>query len=208
MEKNLMGSSPSRRVFLAKALCVGPLCVGCTRLLAQGQASPQKTAATSKFLANSDMTFKEVYQFSYQGFIYMMLALGEDLGREKLVEMLKNASSRAATEGVRRTAPPPPNNTLAAFRAAMTDPKTSRFWDHVLTRTTVEQSERVCELRITECLWAQTFRDANAADIGYASTCHPDFAAASAFNSKMKLIRTKTLMQGDSHCNHRWVVEA
>ena len=208
MEKYFTGSSPSRRVFLERALCVGPLCLGCTRLLAQGQASPQQAPATSKFLASSDMTFKEVYQFSYQGFIATMLALSQDLGRDKLVEMLKNASSRAAAEGVKKSAPPPPNNTLAAFMAAMTDPKTSRFWDHVLTRKTVEQSEKVCELRITECLWAQTFRDANAADIGYASTCHPDFAAASAFNSKMKLIRTKTLMQGDTHCNHRWVVEA
>jgi len=176
--------------------------------LAQEQPGVQSKTATPKFLADSRMTFKEVYQSSYQGFIASMLALGQDLGRDKLVEMLKNASSRAAAEGTRKTAPPPPKNTLAAFLAGMTDPKTSRLWDHVLTRATVEESERVYELRITECLWAQTFRDADAADIGYACICHTDFAAASAFNPKMKLIRTRTLMQGDSHCNHRWVVEA
>lgn len=207
MEKNLV-RPPTRRGFLEKALCVGPICLGCTRLLAQGQAGPQQGTATSKFLADSGMTFKEVYQFGYRGFIATMLALGQDLGRDKLVELLKNASSRAAAEGTKKSAPPPPNNTLSAFVAAMTDPKTKRFWDHVLTYAAVEQSEKVCEMRITECLWAQTFRDANAADIGYACICHPDFAAASAFNSKMKLTRTKTLMQGDSHCNHRWVVEA
>jgi L-2-amino-thiazoline-4-carboxylic acid hydrolase len=208
MEQHDPVRSTGRRVFLARALCAAPLCLGCSKLLAAEQAGAQPKAPTSKFLADSGMTFREVYQFGYMGFISTMVALGQEIGREKLVDMLKTAASTAAAEGTRKVAPPPPKNTLAAFMADMTDPKTKRFWDHVLTRTTVEQSENTSEFRITECLWAQTFRDAKAADIGYACICHPDFAAASAFNPKMKLIRTKTLMQGNDCCNHRWVVEA
>ena len=66
----------------------------------------------------------------------------------------------------------------------------------------------VVEVRVTRCLWAQTFREAGAADIGYAMVCHPDFLAGPAFNPKIRMTRTKTLMLGDDLCNHRWVVEA
>jgi hypothetical protein len=60
---------------------------------------------------------------------------------------------------------------------------------------------------MTECLWAKTFLDANAADIGFACVCFPDYAVAQAFNPKMKMIRDKTLMQGHDCCNHRYVIE-
>ena len=82
------------------------------------------------------------------------------------------------------------------------------FWSHVLTSQWVEKTERAAEIRVTECLWAATFRAAGAADIGYATVCHPDFAAATAFNPKMRMLRTKTLMQGHDCCNHRWVIDA
>jgi len=35
--------------------------------------------------------------------------------------------------------------------------------------------------------------------------CHGDYAWAEGFNPDIKLVRDKTLMQGDSICNHRYV---
>ena len=61
--------------------------------------------------------------------------------------------------------------------------------------------------KVTECLWAQTFREANAGNIGFASICYGDEAMAAAFDRRLKLIRTKTLMQGDDSCPCRWVWE-
>ena len=78
-----------------------------------------------------------------------------------------------------RNAPPPPKNTLAALV-----PPTDYFWTHVLTSDCIEKTEKAIEYRVTECLWAKTFRAAHASDIGYAIICHPDFATAPAFNPK------------------------
>jgi hypothetical protein len=47
----------------------------------------------------------------------------------------------------------------------------------------------------------------NAADIGFATVCFTDYATAAAFNPKLKMIRSKTLMQGHDCCNHRYVME-
>ena len=72
----------------------------------------------------------------------------------------------------------------------------------------VENSSEAFEVRVSECLWATTFRAADAAELGYSWVCHPDFAMARAFNPKMRLRRDSTLMQGSPYCNHRWEIEA
>ena len=95
---------------------------------------------------------------------------------------------------------------MAAWVAVLKTP--DPLVDHVLTTEIVDESDTAVEVRITECLWAKTFREADAADLGYACICHPDFAMAKAFNPNMRMIRDKTLMEGHSHCNHRWVMEA
>jgi hypothetical protein len=51
------------------------------------------------------------------------------------------------------------------------------------------------------------FIDANAGDLGYILSCYGDYASAEGFNPKMRMIRTKTLMQGSDCCNHRYVIE-
>ena len=50
-------------------------------------------------------------------------------------------------------------------------------------------------------------REEDALDLGYACVCHADFGLPVGINPKLKLIRTKTLMQGHDCCNHRYVWE-
>jgi len=78
---------------------------------------------------------------------------------------------------------------------------------HVLTLKVVEDTPEAYEVKSTEGLWAQTFREKGAAEIGYALQCHRDYADCQGFNPKMTLTRSKTLMQGDDCCNHRFVWE-
>jgi hypothetical protein len=75
-----------------------------------------------------------------------------------------------------------------------------------LTHEVVEDGEKVFELRVTECIWAETFRNAGlGGEIGHAAVCNMDYHWPSAFNPSFKMERTKTLMQGDDHCNHRYI---
>jgi len=77
-----------------------------------------------------------------------------------------------------------------------------------IVREIVEDSQYAFEMKITECLTEIVFREANAPDLGYACVCHADFGFPVGINPKLKLIRTKTLMQGHDCCNHRYVWEA
>ena len=73
-----------------------------------------------------------------------------------------------------------------------------------MTYRIIEDSKKAFELRTTECIWAKTFREKNAGDIGYLTICYSDFISAKAFHPKLKLKLTKTLMQGFDCCNHRY----
>jgi hypothetical protein len=41
--------------------------------------------------------------------------------------------------------------------------------------------------------------------IGHAAFCNMDYSWRPAFNESFKMERSKTLMQGDDHCNHRYI---
>jgi hypothetical protein len=96
-------------------------------------------------------------------------------------------------------------NDLATYTQDLRKP--NRFWQNVLTFQIIEDTPSAFETKVTECLWAKTYREANAGDLGYILSCYGDYASAEGFNPKMRMIRTKTLMQGNDCCNQRYVIE-
>lgn len=194
-------SNLDRRRLVAGLCALGSLtCLGCSRL---GWADPGKEKPSSGFATMSEMTFEEVFRFAYVGsFIPTMKVLAGRIG----LEAVQSAACDAAAAETGRRAAALPDRGLASWAAQLKSP--SRLWKHVLGYEIVEDTERVFAVRVTRCLWATTFRGADAAELGYAWVCHPDFAMATAFNPAMRLTRDATLMQGDSHCNHRWEIMA
>jgi hypothetical protein len=202
--------SKGRRDFLRAVVPAGALfCLGGPVIsLAQEKGRPAvpAQAAKHKFLVDADVTFEDMFNFAYRdSFIPLMLVLAKAGGREKFVEILKKGSSEAAALGIQNAAKSLPRRDLAAFAAPLKNP--DHFWKNVLTFSVVEDTPKAFEVKVTECLWAKTFRSMNAGDIGFATICCPDYASASGFNPKLKLIRSKTLMQGHDCCNHRYVME-
>jgi len=197
--------SSSRRQLLLTVLPAGAAAgLGCKGLaLCAAQAGTQARALRSG--EKVEMTWQEVFDFSFKRrFIPVMKKLAAQVGRERFVGMLRKASLDAEAEEVARIARQEAQRDLAAWVAPLKS-KTS-FLEHGLVCDIVEDTPKAVEVRISQCLWAKTFREMDASDIGYATICHCDHAV-SAFNPKLKLVRTKTLMQGHDCCNHRFVME-
>jgi len=75
-----------------------------------------------------------------------------------------------------------------------------------LTHEVVEDTEKAFGLRVTECVWASVFREAGLdGEIGHAGVCNMDYHWPAAFNPDFKMERSRTLMQGHDHCNHRYI---
>jgi hypothetical protein len=70
------------------------------------------------------------------------------------------------------------------------------------TRKTIDS----LALKVGSCFWADEFRRAGGADIGYELCCMADFYIVEVFNPEITYRRTKTLMKGDECCDHLYTM--
>jgi hypothetical protein len=199
----------SRRKFIKNALPAGALfCFGCDSLLALPAAFDKQQVDTEKhpFLRDAGMTARQVFQFKYQiSTIAYMKKLQKYIGKEKFIELLKKASVESDVEITRSGLEKLRKNDFDMYK--MMTKSLHPPYNLARVMEIVEDTDRTYELKITECLWAQTFREADAEEIGYAMVCYSGEAQTSAFNSKLKFYNPKNLMKGDDVCIYRYVWE-
>lgn len=98
-------------------------------------------------------------------------------------------------------------------------PKEQRNLDHVVadwaqwtgevTYQWVERTPERLQVRVTRCRWAEELKKLGAdPEIGLAVMCASDYGYCAGLNPAIKFTRTKTLMQGDDHCNHCYELKA
>jgi hypothetical protein len=191
---------PSRRQFLFSFL---PLCsMSCLGLDGlrdhheSGDYSRQETGK-HKFQKEWGHTYEEAFKWRYGYYIEIMEEFSKYLGRDKLIEMIKRAvdDSNPISKNI------DPNFSFLKWTEG------GSIFKNMMTSDVIERSEKAFEIRVSECLWAKTFQERNAADIGYATVCYSDFSGAKADHPKITLVRTKTIMQGHGYCDHRWILE-
>ncbi len=172
----------------------------------QGQAQGQ-AAATPKHKFDSEypakLTYRQMFQLRYGAtFIPLIEVMKKSLGQEKTIAMLTQMTEQGAAAQA-QTVAKQSGNDLAALKKVYGNPQLANIW----TPEVVRDTESIYELRVTECLWASTFRQANLAEEGHAVVCLADFALVKALNPKIELKRDKTLMQGHDYCNHCYTVK-
>lgn len=151
-----------------------------------------------KFEKELTMTYEKAFEWRFGYYIDIMKQLAEDIGKDKFLEMIQRAVDKSNDV----CEPDNPDHTLTTYIESG-----KMAFTNMMTWEIIEESDTVYEMRVTECLWARIFQAREASDIGYATICYGDFSEARAYHSKLRLERTKTLMQGDNCCNHRWTWE-
>ena len=194
----------SRRTFLTKALpgCA-VACVVAKPLFScpvSGRASSQEEIHKFEKPVQRVPTNIQMTMARYGDFVRLARALEKEMGKEKLIEFLKETTTERGLEIGKNQASRSPDNSLDTY--------VNQFrggYENSLTKEIVEDTEKAFELKVTECLWASAFHRMDAGDLGYAWVCFGDYAWARGFNPKIEMVRDKTLMQGHDFCNHRYI---
>jgi hypothetical protein len=198
-------SKTGRRQFITSVIpacaitCLGSSSVFASIIRAEGNPiQEQKHKFDNNF--EQKLTYRQMLGRQFFNFIILAKALEKEMGKEKAIAFLKKASTERQTNFGKQQASRMADNSFATYVGQF-----RKGYDDVLTMEIAEDTEKAFELKVTECIWAETFIKAKAADIGYAWVCWGDYAWAEGFNPKIKMVRDKTLMQGHDRCNHRYV---
>ncbi len=197
-----------RRDFILKSFSSCALCCFAAPTLfgSEKKLHPIASDQKHKFQSDSGMTMQQVYNFTYkQWYIPVMKNLMKQIGKEKFLEMLKT-SSEMLYENDENADIDYSERTLTAY-ANNVKQAAEGFYKQRATFEFISSDENILELKVVECLWAKTFREADASEIGYAGFCYQDYPEVKAFNPNIKLIRETTLMQGHDCCHFKWVKE-
>ena len=196
MSKKILVSS--RRQFLTRTVPAGALaCLGCKGLFAgPGQEN--------KFSENPGITTEEMFRLFYGMSIPVLQILARDFGRDKLIKGLEKASAENWSKMMATMAKDLPKRDMKAFVELTEGMMAAAPFNKAFAYEVVESSDKIFLEKVTQCLPAILWREANAADLGYALECSSVDAQAKAFNPKMKGEILKSLMKGDSFCLARF----
>jgi hypothetical protein len=198
----------SRRQFISRIVpACSLMCLGAGNALAFTPSEKKALLQEAKHKFDNEferkLTYRQFFATQYRGTIQLVKALEKEMGKDKLIEFLKKFTHERMLNVGQNHAKRSPDNSFRTYTNTFRPPR----YKNTLTHEIVEDTEKAFELKVTECIWAETFHAADAGDIGYASVCYGDYAWAKGFNPKIKMIRDKTLMQGHDRCNHRYVWE-
>ena len=195
-----------RRQFISTAIpACSLICLGSSQFLGASPTETDSIIQEAKHKFDKEfgrkLTNRQFFAIQYREFIELTKAMEKSMGKDKTIEFLKNYTKEKMLVYGQNHAKRSPDNSFRTYVKTF-DPV--RYQD-TLTLEIVENTDTAYELKVTECMWASTFRAAKAGDIGWASVCIGDYTWAEGFNPKIKLVRNKTLMQGNDICNHRYI---
>ena len=206
--ENEFGSRLRRRSLLGVLPACAVTCLALRNISAFSQSTQAPAPNKHKFDEEipRKLTYRQAMRMKEGITIELMLFLSRTLGKEKAIELLKQFANETGVADGQEMAKRLGKNDFAALKQ-MFSPENPQYRS-TLTMQVVESTDTSHEIKVTECLWATTFREANAGEEGYAGVCFGDYAFAKSFNPQIELVRSKTLMQGETYCNHRYLFKA
>jgi hypothetical protein len=79
--------------------------------------------------------------------------------------------------------------------------------DGALETKILEQTENKFAFNVARCRYVETYERLGVKDFGYCLSCSRDWAFGEGFNSRLKLTRTQTIMEGAPYCDFRFKME-
>jgi len=123
----------------------------------------------------------------------------EELGRDKVFAVVNRVIRSLAHESGAQLAKQMGGNSMADFAKGLSAWGAGDAYEMEV----LELSQDKYFFNMTRCRYADMYRELGMADLGIVLSCARDFQLVEGFNPRMKLIRTKTIMEGHDHCDFR-----
>ena len=160
-----------------------------------------------KHKSKFDISYEDYFRTRFNGITEIIKALTPIMDQREALDKIKELYVKKSKNLVKRILrDKKPITNFKEFKEMYKEQLSSEFMQHCLDFTITEDTPNKLVFKFTKCLWAKTFLEMNEPGLGYAMCCYPDYAMIKAFHPKLKLVRNKTLMQGNTCCesNYLW----
>jgi len=129
-------------------------------------------------------------------------ALGDEFGREKVIEIARRTITEIARQQGRELAEQMGTNDLESYG------KSIEPWSRsgALQLRILNQDDTALSFDVTACKYAELYRSLGIPELGGVLSCSRDEAIIEGFNGNITLERTQTIMQGAAFCDFRFRV--
>ena len=127
----------------------------------------------------------------------LIKAFIEEIGEDKALALVRSVIGKLARQSGMDLAKALGGNTMADLARGLTAWAKGDAYE--MEGITLSATEYV--YNITRCRYAEMYKAIGMADLGVILSCGRDFELISGFNPKMKLTRTKTIMEGWDCCD-------
>ena len=123
----------------------------------------------------------------------------KEIGKEKTLKVFRGVIEALALENGSQLAEAVGGNSIAHLAEGLGAwAKGDAYEMEVL-----ELTDTVYSYDITRCRYAEMYKELGLSDLGLVLSCGRDFKLIQGFNPAMKLVRTKTIMEGCDRCDFR-----
>ena len=130
----------------------------------------------------------------------MIDALGEEFGRERVLEIVGDTIVEIAREQGSALVDTIGGDSLDHFRDSL------KYWtqDNALEIEVLEHSADQFAFDVRRCRYAEMYQSLGMPELGAVLSCNRDFALIEGFNKEVELERTQTIMDGAACCDFRY----
>jgi fumarate reductase iron-sulfur subunit len=126
-------------------------------------------------------------------------AFFKNIGRKKSLEILKQVIENIALKSGKDLAQKMGDNKICDYARGLEPWMAGDAYDQEI----LELSEERFDFNINRCAYAQMYKELGMEDLGFYLSCSRDFKLMEGFNPELKMIRTKTIMEGADCCDFR-----
>jgi hypothetical protein len=150
-----------------------------------------------------NMTYEQEFRWKYAEWVYLIREMEAELGTEKAHGIVRKARDSFHEDRIGKLmSGRPPFTSLAEYIEYSREQRGTPFARNTRTLEEIVETPEEYSYRVKECLWAKTFKDLDAADIG-CLLCEGAPAQMGFFSPHLKLHRPHTLMIGDTYCDYK-----
>jgi len=200
METNQSKNRSDRRNFLLNSFAAGSaVCFGCLGISVS--AGNMKLVES---LPQDSLKNEELLRFALGYTLPLMKKMQAGMGKMPFLDLLEKSAQANMADKITALSKDMKDRSMKKYGELITQLHSTYPVNDAIKYEITEQSEKVFEMKVTECIMARLFKEMNANQIGYALECHASDAAVKAFNPNAKCIKSKNMMIGDPYCVERY----